>query len=338
MSTTATHPTPDLFFETLNAYQRTAALRAAIELDIFTAIGDGARTTSAIAKECKAAERGTRMLCDYLTVIGLVSKTGDGYQLPPDSTVFLSKKSPAYLGGLIEFLGSPEIVRNFDSLANTIRNGTITENENNTVADENPVWQKFARAMAPMMMPSAQAMADILGAASAGPIRILDIAAGHGIFGIAMAQCNAQAEVAAVDWASVLKVASENAAKMGVGARHKTLPGDAFKVDFETGYDVALITNFLHHFDTPTCTALLKKVAGSLKAGGRVAVLEFVPNDDRVSPPMAASFVMQMLAGTPRGDAYTFAELRGMLVAAGFTGVAAHPLPGPETLIVGTKP
>ena len=124
---------------------------------------------------------------------------------------------------------------------------------------------------------------------------------------------------------------------MGVAARHTALPGDAFKVDFGTGYDVALMTNFLHHFDVPTCTTLLKKVAASLKPGGRVAVLEFVPNEDRVSPPMAAMFAMQMLGGTPSGDAFTLSELASMLKDAGFATVSSHPLQGPETVVVGTK-
>jgi ubiquinone/menaquinone biosynthesis C-methylase UbiE len=168
-------------------------------------------------------------------------------------------------------------------------------------------------------------------------MRVLDIAAGHGIFGIVVAQQNPRAEVVAVDWQGVLTVATENASKMGVGARHRTLPGDAFKVDFGGGFDLALVTNFLHHFDVPTNTALLAKIGAALKPGGRVAILEFVPNDDRVSPPMAASFAMQMLANTPAGEAYTFSQLKGMLEAAGFSGVAGHPLQGPETLVVALR-
>jgi ubiquinone/menaquinone biosynthesis C-methylase UbiE len=108
-------------------------------------------------------------------------------------------------------------------------------------------------------------------------------------------------------------------------------------VDHGTGYDIALMTNFLHHYDTPTCTALLKKIAGVLKPGGRIAILEWVPNDDRVTPPGTASFAMQMLGGTPLGDAYTFAEYSAMLKAAGFAGATSYPLPGPETVVVGTK-
>jgi 2-polyprenyl-3-methyl-5-hydroxy-6-metoxy-1,4-benzoquinol methylase len=336
MTTDTAAPSPDLFFDTVQAYQRTAALRAAIELDLFTAIGDGAHTVPAIAAQCNASERGTRILCDYLTIVGFLTKAEDRYQLTLDSTVFLSKRSPAYFGGVIAFLGSPAIVRHFDDLAGTIRRGSVPKDES-TVSDENPVWQEFARAMVPMMMPSAQAMAEILGVAAAGPIKVLDIAAGHGIFGIAIAQRNQQAEIVAVDWAGVLKVASENAAKMGVASRHKALAGDAFKVDWGAGYDLVLMTNFLHHFDTATCTTLLTKVAASLKPGGRVAVLEFVPNEDRVSPPGSAMFAMQMLGDTPSGDAYTLNEYTSMLKAAGFGSVACHPLQGPETLVVGTR-
>jgi 2-polyprenyl-3-methyl-5-hydroxy-6-metoxy-1,4-benzoquinol methylase len=334
MSTTHP-PSPDLFFDTVQAYQRTAALRAAIDLDLFTAIGDGAQTVPAIAQQIQSPERGTRILCDYLTIVGFLTKQGDRYQLTPDTTVFLSKHSPAYMGGTMAFLGAPEIVHHFDDLAATIRRGSIPKAES-TVSDENPLWETFARAMIPMMMMPAQGIAEILGPGS-GPIKVLDIAAGHGIFGVVMAQKNPQAEIVAVDWPGVLRVATENAGKMGVAARHKTVPGDAFSVDWGSGYDVALMTNFLHHFDTETCTTLLKKVAASLKTGGRIAILEFVPNDDRVTPPAAATFAMQMLGGTPHGDVYTLADLTAMLKAAGFSSVSSHPTPGPETVVVGTK-
>jgi ubiquinone/menaquinone biosynthesis C-methylase UbiE len=272
-------------------------------------------------------------LCDYLTIRGFLTKNGDGYQLTPDSRTFLSKRSPAYLGSIATFICAPDITRNFDSLVDTIRKGTVPL-ERSAVADENPVWETFARAMVPMMLPSAQAIVDILALDQAGPVRVLDIAAGHGIFGITIAQRNPQAEIVAVDWQGVLKVASEHAAQMGVASRHRTLAGDAFAVEWGDGFDVALLTNFLHHFDESTCTSLLEKVARALKPGGRVAILEFVPNADRVSPPMAASFAMQMLAGTPSGDAYTFDDLRRMLAAAGFRDASSHPLQGPQTVVV----
>ena len=329
-------PTPELYFDTIFAYQKTAALRAAVHLDLFTAIDEGARTLPEVSKRIGAPERSTRMLCDYLTVIGFLRKTGETYELTPDTATFLSTRSPAYLGTTADFLASDDMMRNFDTLTETVRRGTIAPANNNTVADDNPMWVRFARAMAPMMMPPAFGIADALGVSSAGALRVLDIAAGHGAFGIVLAQKNPRVEVVAVDWAAVLEVARENAEKAGVGARYQLLPGDAFKVDYGTGFDVALVTNFLHHFDRATCVSFMRKVAAALKPGGRAAVLEFVPNDDRVSPPMAAGFSITMLAGTPGGNAYTFAELQSIALEAGFTSVTAHRVP-PQTIVVATR-
>ena len=326
-------PTPERFFESIQSYLRTAALKAAIELDLFTAIAGGAQTVDTIARRCGASERGIRILCDYLTVIEFLTKNGQTYQVTPDSMVFLSKHSPAYMGNIAQFLAEPRVTRRFETLAETVRRGTVPD-EGNMVADENPLWVDFARAMVPLMAVPAQGIADLLGVKTAGPIRVLDIAAGHGIFGITLAQQNPAAEVVAVDWTPVLAVAVENATKMSVGDRYRTVAGDAFKVEFGTEYDIALITNFLHHFDPPTCVTFLRKVAGSMKIGGRVVLLEFVPNDDRVSPSVAASFSLTMLGTTPAGDAYTFAEHSQMLTDAGFHDITRHQLPTPETVLV----
>jgi SAM-dependent methyltransferase len=337
MTTTAL-PTPERFFDMAFSYQRTGALKAAVDLDVFTAIGDGADTVAAIAERCRATERGIRILCDYLTICGLVTKDGDRYRLTPDSAAFLSKSSPMYLGGTVAFLASNPITRNFDNLADTIRRGSVSQEGSIVAGQEQDLWVNFAKAMVPMMMPAAIGIAEILQIASAGAVRILDIAAGHGIFGIVLAQQNPNAQVVAVDWPSVLAVASEIAQKFGVADRHQTLPGDAFQVEYGTGYDIALLTNFLHHFDAATCTTLMRKVAASLKPGGKAVILEFVPNDDRVTPPMAAGFALTMLAGTPAGDAYTLRDLQQVVEDAGFKGgVTTHALPTPETVVVATK-
>jgi precorrin-6B methylase 2 len=264
-------------------------------------------------------------------------KADGRYALTPDSAVFLVRQSPAYLGGTLEFLMSDEIVRNQERLADAVRRGGVATEGGNTVSEENPVWEKFARAMVPMMAPAGQAIAEVLGVADAGPQRVLDIAAGHGMFGIAVARRNPAAEIVAVDWPRVVSVAAENAAANGVGARHRTVAGDAFTADWGRGFDLALVTNFLHHFDIPTCTDLLRKIRESLNDGGRVAVLEFVPNEDRLGPPIPAGFAITMLAGTPGGDAYTFSELSGMLRDAGFGDLVRYDLEGPQTLVVATR-
>jgi SAM-dependent methyltransferase len=329
-------PSADLVFDTLFAYQRSSALKTAIELDFFTAIDEGADTPAAVAKRSGASERGTRILCDYLTVLGLLQKSDGTYQLTPAAAAFLSKRSPAYLGTTASFLLLPELRRNFDDLTGAVRRGGVAP-AGNTVADENPIWVEFARAMAPMMMPAAHTIADLVAGSSTDAVRVLDLAAGHGMFGITVAQRNPRAEIVAVDWAPVLAVAEDNARANGVQDRYRTIAGDAFKVDFGAGYDVALVTNFLHHFDSATCTQFLRKINAALKPAGRVVVLEFVPNPDRVSPPIPAGFSLTMLAGTPSGDAYTLEELRQQLAGAGFGNVSTHALPTPQTILLAQK-
>jgi ubiquinone/menaquinone biosynthesis C-methylase UbiE len=182
----------------------------------------------------------------------------------------------------------------------------------------------FARAMMPVIrMPSQMMAAELRKGGEAH--KVLDIAAGHGMYGISVAKENPSAQVYAADWKNVLEVAKANAQAMGVGDRHHLIPGSAFETDFGSDYDLVLIPNFLHHFDVPTCTAFLKKVRAALKPGGRAAILEFMPNDDRVSPPMAAAFSMIMLVNTPSGDAYTFAEIESMAKNAGFARTELSP-------------
>jgi ubiquinone/menaquinone biosynthesis C-methylase UbiE len=339
MSEQTPQPSPERFFETVNAYQRTAAIRAALELDVFTAVGEGRQTIPELAERCTAAERGIRVLCDYLVIMGLLTKEGGRYGLTPDSAIFLDRRSPAYMGGAVEFLLAPSVTGGFEDLAAAVRKGSTVMPEGGTVAPENPVWVKFARAMAPMMSMPAQAIAQLVSTdEGGGRQKVLDIAAGHGLFGIAIAQHNPKAEVVALDWPNVLEVAKENASRAGVAERYDTIEGSAFDVDYGNGYDIVLLTNFLHHFDPPTCETLLRKVHAALAEGGRALTLEFVPNEDRVSPPIPAAFSLMMLGGTPGGDAYTFPELERMFKNSGFAHSEAHQLPAsPQTAIISSK-
>src|SRR5258708_23642214 len=177
---TANQPTPALLFDTINAHQRTEAIKAAIELSLFTAIAAGNSTAKEIAKTCGASERGTRILCDYLVIIGFLTKQDDSYGLTPDSEMFLDQKSPAYMGTVIEFMLSPMLTDNFKDLTAVVRKGGSIADEG-TISPENPVWVKFARAMAPMMALPAQLLAPMVDPNANEKLRVLDIAAGHGL-------------------------------------------------------------------------------------------------------------------------------------------------------------
>jgi 2-polyprenyl-3-methyl-5-hydroxy-6-metoxy-1,4-benzoquinol methylase len=328
--------TPGLVFEMLQAHQRTAALKAAIDLDLFRAVGDGPGDVASIARQCGASERGIRILCDFLVVNGVLEKDEGRYRHTPTSAAFLDPRSPSCLASIAHFLGNQAMHEPYARLADIVRSGRTVLAGDGFVEPENPVWVQFAETMAPMMAPMAGPLGAVVLDGHTGPMRVLDIAAGHGLFGIEIAKQNPEARVTGLDWAPVLRVALDNARRAGVHERYDMLPGSAFEVDLGGPYDAVLLTNFLHHFDKPTCVGLLEKVRGALVPGGRAATLEFVPNEDRVSPPMPAAFAMTMLTTTVAGDAYTLSELSAMYGQAGLGSVTAHPIPmSPHTIVIG---
>jgi len=325
---------PEPLLNAVLGYYRTSALKAAVELDLFTAIGEGAKDVAAIARRTGAAERGIQALADYLAVMGFLDKAEGRYELAPSTAAFLDRRSPAFMGDIHRFLAAPQITELvLGDPAGFVRNGGSIGLAN--IAPNDPVWIDFARYMAPLMASVAEATAAHFAERPPAPGRVLDIAAGHGLFGIAFGRRFPAAEVTALDWDNVLAVARENAAAAGLGDRFRTMPGSAFDVAFDGPYDLILMPNFLHHFDEATCIGLLRKARGALAAGGRIAVVEFVPAEDLISPPLPAMFAYLMLASTPAGTAFPASALRRMLAEAGFGPPEITPLPpSPQTLLV----
>jgi SAM-dependent methyltransferase len=238
---------------------------------------------------------------------------------------------------MINFLTAPMIRGAFDVLTEAVRRGGTAVDAQGSLAPDHPVWVEFARAMAPGARMTAEVVAALL--AGDGPVRgsVLDIAAGHGLYGITLARHNPDVRDVAIDWAPVLEVAKENAREAEVSDRFTPRPGSAFDVDWGTGHAVVLLTNFLHHFDPKECETLLRRARAALAPGGRAVVVEFVPDESRVSPPEAAVFSLTMLASTPAGDAYTLAEYERMFGVAGFSGVSLHQLaPTPQQALLAT--
>jgi ubiquinone/menaquinone biosynthesis C-methylase UbiE len=318
------NPTPILGM--MMAYQQSAALQAAIELDLFTAIAEGHNSAAAIAQACSCSERGARILADYFVVSGLLGKQSQTYTLNPDANAFLNKKSPAYVGGMSGFLNAPGIRKQFDCLTEAVRRGGVAASAEGSTASHYDGWVDFAQSMEAMMGMAAQQIAGMVNAGKQEVIEVLDVAASHGLFGFSIAKQNPNARITALDWANVLEITRANAERWGLAGRLKTIAGDAFTVDLEGPYDVILLPNLLHHFPFTENVRLLRRIKAALKPGGRVFTLEFVPNEDRVSPPGPATFALVMLASTPQGDAFTFAELESMFAAAGFSSSEHIPL------------
>jgi ubiquinone/menaquinone biosynthesis C-methylase UbiE len=242
------------------------------------------------------------------------------------------------MGTIEGFICDEMHYKSFSMLPSAVRKGGSASQHGDNTKPQDDVWVKFAKAMAPMTMPFAAFIAQLIGASEAKPMKVLDIAAGHGMYGITIAKQNPKAQIVAVDWPAVLAVATENAKKAGVSERYSTRPGSAFEGDLGEGYDYALLTNIAHHFDPPAIEKLLRRVHAALKQGGKAVMLEFVPNEDRVTPATAAGFALVMLVNTDAGDAYTFSEYEKMFRNAGYSKSTFHPIPElPEQVIVSEK-
>jgi predicted nicotinamide N-methyase len=321
-------------FETALAYQATAALTAAVKLDVFSLITAGSTTVDALALAADASPRGLRILCDYLTVIGLLNKQGSNYSLTPTAGRFLDRSSPLVMGDCVDFLAAPEMLALvLDDPVSYVRRGGAEGLP--VIAPDHPIWVRFARAMAPFAALTAKRVAAYVATLPQPPRTVLDVAAGHGLYGIEVARAVPAALVTAVDWAGVLAIAQENAKAAGVDDRFRTVVGSAFDVEWEGGFDLVLLANILHYFDRDTCVALLRRAKSSLSPTGRILGVEFVPNSDRVSPPLQAAFAFFMLATCPSGDAYTLDDLDEIARVAGFRGATARPLsPTTQTLVI----
>lgn len=328
-------PNPALVFETITAHQRSAALKAGVELGVFDALGDGPATAGALATRAGVPERGMRILCDALTIYGLIAKTDGHYTHTPTSAVFLDSRSPASMSPTIPFLMNNKVMTAARGLTETIRQGR-TVLETPLAGEEVTEWVTFAQTMHPMMGGPAEFVAEVV-TRDGAPSKVLDVAASHGLFGFAVVRRAPQCELVSLDFPSVLEVTRANAERAGIAIQ--LLPGSAFTAGLGNGYDAILVTNLFHHFSADDCVGLMRRFREALKPGGRMYVLEFVPNEDRVTPSVAAAFAVMMLANTPSGDAYTIADYNKMLDTAEFGGREWMDVPNSiQRLIVARRP
>lgn len=320
-------PNPQQVLAMLGATQQSAALIAAIKLDLFTALTDAPLTAAELGAKVGAAERGARTLADYLTLAGLLRKQESRYSLSPTANVFLNRRSPAAIAdaaGWWEFISGQVSA---EAVLAAVRAGGNAQG-----AAPPEAWVLFARSMGVIARMPARIIAEKLAApllADGGAV--LDVAGGHGEYGIAVARLCPKAEVTILDGAPVLEVARANADKAGVGPRYHTVAGSIIpasegEVALKPVYNLILVTGFLHMFGPAVIEALMAKVKRALAPGGAVIVEDFVPDPDRIAPPAAAAFSLTMLIATAEGDSYTETEFRQMFARAGFSRFERHAL------------
>ncbi len=265
-----------------------------------------------------------------LAGLELLTKDAEGrFGLTADSAAFLVGGKPGFLGGVIRHT-STQLVPKWLEMEKVVRTGKPTASVNREKVGAE-FFHAFVEDIFPMSYPSAQRLAEALEIAEAKkPVRVLDLAAGSGVWGIALAQKSPRVTVTAVDWPGVLDVTRKVAARLGVAGRFSFVAGDLAAADFGRGHDIATLGHILHSEGEQRGRALLKKTFDALAPGGIIAIAEFLVDDARTGPPVALIFAVNMLVNTDAGDTWSFGEIAGWLREAGFRDPRTIDAPGPR--------
>ncbi len=320
------------------AYAPPLIISAAVNNRVFDALQSGAKTVDQVKKETGASQRGLRAIMDALVGLELLKKDRHAkYSLTPESQAFLVSDNPGTLAGFFRSI-LPVMISRWLQLTDIVRDGRPAVAVNQET-EGTEFFSQLVETIIPMSYPSAQKLADHLNIAKANDeTHVIDLAAGSGIWGIALAQKSPRLRVTAVDWAGMIPTTKRVTAGFGVRDRFDFIKGDLLEATFGQGYDVATLGHILHSEGEERSRQLIKKAFLALKSGGTIAIAEWLVNDDRTKPLPSLMFSVQMLVNTEKGDTFSFNEIKDWLEEAGFEKVRKLEAPGPSPLILATKP
>ena len=329
--------TPERIMQMSWGYAAPLILEAAIRNKVFDTLDAGPKSVDEVAAATGASPRGLRAIMNALVGFEFLKANGDGkYELTPESATFLVSTKPTFFGGFIAH-SSEHIIPHWLHLSEVVATGKPATSVNQADGGE-AFFQELVSNIFPLSYAPAKALAAHLALGESGaPVRVLDIGAGSGVWGIAVAQSSPRVTVTALDWPGVLPIAQKTAAKFGLADRYDVIPGDLATADFGHDYNVITVGHILHSEGVERSKKLLRKCFDALAPGGTIAIQEFLVNPERTGPSMGLIFAVNMLINTDTGDTWSFEGIAGWLKDAGFTNPRKLDAPGPSPLILATK-
>jgi SAM-dependent methyltransferase len=314
---------PDGIVDLLLGALKAATLKAGVELRVWDRVAAGQRTAQAIAHREGWDATGLARLLNALCGLGFLTKGGDGYRLVPPAAAYLVSGEPSYLG---DFVLANLPGEGPNPLARAIRTGQrpITDWTQGQQAALWTAWLSPRRAAPHRHLEEYNALWKRVGIAASDGLRVLDVACGSALPGLALARQHSGIRVWLQDWPAVLEGAAAIAEQLGVRGQVEMLPGDARAVDLgRDRFDVAWLGHIAHYFGPGDVVELLRRVQQALVSGGVVVLHEDVADEQRCQREYPLLEALWLYAVSPDGDVYTFPELRAFLEQAGFARVTA---------------
>jgi 3-hydroxy-5-methyl-1-naphthoate 3-O-methyltransferase len=314
------------------------AITAAIETGLFNALVSGPKTLLELQETTSASERGLAAIADFLVGIDLLAKENSGrFRLTPESDMFLVKGKPTFQGGLIVH-ATKSLLPAWLDLSSIVRTGRPAKDISSQQVGA-VFFQDFVEDLFPINYAGAKTLVETLAAKGLpNPPSVLDLAAGSGVWGIAVAQASPEVHVTAVDWADVLEVTKRVATRFGLAGRFTFSPGNLLEAEFGTNHGLAVLGHILHSEGEERSRKLLAKTFNALAPGGIIAIAEFLVNADRAGPVPSLVFSINMLVNTEAGRTYSFEEIAGWLRQTSFVDPRLLEIPGFASLILANKP
>ena len=323
---------PDDLNERIRGFQHSRAILTALELDLFTAIGEGGAPAAEIASRIHANPRATEMLLHAMASLQLVAKRDGLFYNSPVAVRFFTTGSPQNARPAL--LHTASLWKTWSTLTECVRAGTSVIHQE--MAERPSDWtQAFIAAMHRNAVERAAPLVAAVGAQ--GVRRMLDVGGGSGAYSIAFAAANPELQAYILDLVAVVPLAQRHIEQAGVSGRVHTRVGDLLTDHLGEGYDLVLASAVCHMLDEKENAHLIARCYGALAPGGRLVIQEFILDPDKCAPQSAALFSLNMLVGTRAGASYSEPEYTAWMSAAGFTAIRHVRMPGPAGLMTGTR-
>ncbi len=340
MSTALIEPiTPERLMQFTFGFAPPLIIEAAIRHRLFDVLDTSAKSIEALCGETRTSARGLRAIANALVGLKLLTKDTSGrYALTPESATFLVRGKPTFHGAFF-LLTSQSMLPQWGKLHEVVRTGRPGQ-QINQESDGVSFFLRFVEEIFPIHYPAAKRLGEALNVSRAsGPLSVLDLAAGSGVWSIALAEQSKQVSVTAIDWAGVIPITQKVASRCGVADRFRFVAGDLSEAEFGSGHAIATAGHILHSEGEARSRLLLKRAFDALAPGGTMAIAEILVVADRTAPLPGLIFSINMLVNSDQGDTFSLEAISEWLRDAGFDNIRTIEAPGlAPLLILATKP